>query len=74
MEGDQTMKHIASDWREKYLELLTEYIANNCTCDGMLHSMGRRDYADKMHEAAAMGMIEITSERGRMVEARWVKK
>lgn len=54
-------------------ELLSEMVANACTAGGILDSMGLAANADALRYLASIGRVEIVSEQGRRVVARWTK-
>lgn len=56
---------------ERCRGLLSEMVANACTAGGILDSMGLAANADALRYLAEIGRVEIVSEQGRRVVARW---
>lgn len=66
--------------KEKYKELLIDYVEQNCTVsrsmrgkddEDELDSMAISSNADAMRELAEMGLITIRTEYGRRVLGKW---
>jgi hypothetical protein len=59
---------------EEAIEIICGLVAKDCANDGELDSMCSSTYADAMRFLAKHGKIDIHSEAGRRVWARWVKE
>lgn len=58
--------------REELIDALADCVAQSCTTDdGELDSMALSTYADALRLLQKWGRVEVTSEYGRRVIARW---